>query len=287
MCSIIVLNHHFKEFPLVIAANRDELHSRKSEPVQILDQENNIIGGKDKKDGGTWLATNKHSLFVAITNQGPKGKGKESRGTIAINALKCKSLEELLSFMEELDPAKFSPFNVVFGNQKSVFVGHSYILHSMVIREIPQGVNLITSNMEFCGENEQANYMHKKLNHVTDIPWLDYYKQLKLMLANTKYGFKISTRRNDAGKLIGRCTHSSSILAFSEEGLARFKFYDRMTKHTGDGPYHRYKDCIDMWRNPGSNEAQMSEETGDDENEDVSDKPQWRKGPSGYNEYDF
>lgn len=274
MCTVLVINNYHKEFPLIIAANRDELRSRQSEPVQLLNEENLIVGGKDKKKGGTWLAVNKQSLFVAITNQGKDKNVKNaiSRGAIVLEALKCKTIEELLSFVENINPAKFNEFNIIFGNQKSIFVGHSYILHSMIIREIPAGINVITSDMKFTGRSNQAAYAHAKFNNIEDMPWLEYYKKLKLFLANSQYGVKLVSKKNDDGRYTGKCTQSSSILAFNADGLSRYKYYDRMNKSKNkEESYHRYKDYIDIWRNNGSMSnaaSQVSEEQDDDKSDD-------------------
>lgn len=243
MCTIIISNHHYKEFPLVIAANRDEDLSRPSEPVQILANEPHlIIGGKDKLKGGTWLAVNKNSLFIALTNQGTKNKNLESRGALVMDALKCKSLEELLSFIEELNPIKYNNFNLVFGNNKTVYIAHSYLLHSMVIRELPYGIHIINSDMKFTGKNSKIDFIHKKLDSIIDMPWLDYYKVLKKILSNTEFGIKIKANYDS------RCTRSSAILAFSEKELVRYKFHDRDIKRSKKQPLApRYNDYINLF----------------------------------------
>jgi hypothetical protein len=283
MCTIVIVNHHYKGFPLVIAANRDEEVDRPSSDVQILSREPHlIVGGKDDLKGGTWLGVNKQSIFAAITNQGDKDK-LLSRGQLVLDALKCKTLEELLSFVEEINPAKYNKFNLVFGNNKSVYIAYSYLLHSMVIRELPKGIHVVSDDMKFAGETPKGSYVHKKLDIVNpDKPWLDYYKILKKTLANIGSGIKINPTRKE-GKLYGYCTKSSSILAFDEEGLARYKFHDRLEprakkKDRKEGkPYiPRYKDYIDLWRNPdnlpGVSLSSSEENETDDKEEEMSPK---------------
>jgi transport and Golgi organization protein 2 len=273
MCSIIILNHHNKEMPLVIAANRDEDYNRPSIPVQMLSRDPIIMGGKDELKGGTWLAVNEHSLFVAITNQGQKNSDKASRGLIPLRALKCKTLKELLIFVEEFDPTPYNGFNLVFGNQEAVFVAHSYIIHSMVVKEIPKGVSVITNDMRFTGNNPKTNFIHQKANPLAKASWLDAYKQLKKVLANTEYGVKIKPRKSDK-KIHGHCTRSSSILAFTNEGLARFKFYDRTAtrpaKKEGEPYVPRYRDYIDLWREAGGLGKSETNEEHDESEEDES-----------------
>jgi len=275
MCTVIIANHHHKEFPLVIAANRDEDLHRSSSPVQILTREPHlIIGGKDNVKGGSWLGVNKESIFVAITNQDTKDPKLESRGDIVIEALKRKTVNELLSFVEELNPAKYNKFNLIFGNQKEVYMAHSYILHSMVIREVPHGIHVITNDMKFAGETPKAHYVHQKLDAVTTSPWLSYYKTLKKVLANSDSGVKVRPRKSKEGKLSGYCTRSSSILAFSEEELVRYKFHDRTgykPRKSEDDPFvPRYKDYIDLWRNP-DNKPELNQTISEDDGPDVDE----------------
>src|SRR5271154_5900822 len=228
MCTVIVVNHHHKEFPLVVAANRDEDYNRPSSPVQVLSRDPIIIGGKDEAKGGTWFGVNKHSIFVTGTNQGATNKAiQTSRGLLITEALKCKTLDELLTFIEELNPTKYNKFNIVFGNSKAVFIAHSYLLHSMVIRELPIGVHVISSDMKFTGEDPKTQFVHMKLDQAINTPWLEYYNLLKEVLASSKYGLKIKPRVKESGRLYGHCTRSSSILAFSDSGLERYKFHDR------------------------------------------------------------
>lgn len=294
MCSIIVINHHHKTFPLVIAANRDEDFNRPSYPVQILSKEPHltmggkkephlIMGGKDELKGGTWLAVNNNSLFAAITNQESNHRNPklETRGSIVYNALRCKSIDEMLHFVENLNPSKYNKFNLVFGNNKVVFIAHSYLLHSMVIRELPPGIHTIFSDMRFVGEMPAGQYIHRKLDNIKDMPWLEYYKVLKKVLANAENGVKIKPKKTQEGTIGGHCTRSSSILAFSEEGLIRYKFHDRTAprkkpkeRKEGEPFVPRYKDYIDIWRNPDNpvnSEANVSEEDGDVDEEKAAE----------------
>lgn len=279
MCSIIVVNHKLKEFPLMIAANRDEDYKRPSGPVQVLSQNPLIVGGKDKAKGGTWLAVNEHSLFATITNQGLKDDKLASRGEIPLELLKCKTLDEMVEWVEGLNPSKYNGFNLVFGNNKHIFVAHSYILHSMVISELPEGISVITSDMKFNGQSDKAAFIHQKLEALfalEDVSWLTVYKKLKKILANVDYKIKLKPRKKD-GKLYGHCTRSSSILAFSEEGLVRYKFHDRTAykpRKSEREPYiPRYKDYIDLWRDPTGKTSSASEESEKDDTDDREEKP--------------
>lgn len=271
MCSIIVINQHYKQFPLVIAANHDEALSKKILPPQALSNDPHIFGEKDDRRA-SFLAVNQHSLFAAITSQGPKNLALLSPSLVVLEALKAKMLDEMISLVEELNPAPYNKFNLIFGNSKAVFVAHSYILHSMVIDEMPKGVNLITSDMKFnIQTDDKRAFIHQTLDTHKDTPWPEYYSILKSVLADTESEIKIVPKKNKEGKASGRCTRSSHILAFNDE-LARFKYFERTairpkTKE-GEPKPCKYKDYIDQYRELiGAKKI----ETADEENSDKTE----------------
>src|ERR1700722_14617313 len=266
MSTIIILNHIHKDFPLIIAANRDEDYGRPSGPVQVLTNEPHIIiGGRDEVKGGTWLGVNKASLFAAITNQGVKDNTKEtSRGQIVLDVLKCASLEEMITYVEGINPDLFNGFNLVFGNNERGYVAYSYILPStMVISELPRGVNIVSSDMISNRPNDRKSFIHQKLAALP-VDWLKAYKTLKKLLSNSDYEIKLKPKKRN-GKLQGYCTKSSSILAFDGNGLARYKFHDRIVykprKDELEPWVPRYKDYVDLMRDGKATGGSYSEET--------------------------
>jgi hypothetical protein len=247
MSTIIISNQHYKKFPLVIAANHDDANNRKLTSVRVLSD--GIIGSSDDNDD-TYLATNNNSLFAAITRQGEQNQKKISIGKIITEALKAKSLDELLSFVEDIDPSKYNRFNIIFGNQKKVFIAHSYLLHSMVVRDVSVGISVVSNNIKFVGEDKKATLVHTILDgHIGD-EWPEYYKRIKNTLSTE--GIRIKKKKKDIVNDI--YTKSSTVLAFSDEGLARYKFYNRTiimpVKKEGDSFLSKYVDYIDLWKDP-------------------------------------
>lgn len=75
---------------LTVAANRDEALARPSAPPAEI--EAGIVAGRDLEAGGTWLGLNRHGLFVAVTNRNhpARSRGMISRGSLALEALRCR-----------------------------------------------------------------------------------------------------------------------------------------------------------------------------------------------------
>lgn len=69
MCSLIVLRGLSLEYPILVAANRDESTSRKSAPPGLFEgMRRRILSPRDRVAGGTWLAVNDLGHFAGLTN---------------------------------------------------------------------------------------------------------------------------------------------------------------------------------------------------------------------------
>ncbi|HEV2105058.1 MAG TPA: NRDE family protein, partial [Candidatus Eisenbacteria bacterium] len=56
MCTLILGRDVRGADTVVIAANRDEAPDRPSEPPRVLHGSPRVVGGRDARAGGTWLA---------------------------------------------------------------------------------------------------------------------------------------------------------------------------------------------------------------------------------------
>ena len=93
MCVLTLLVGRFPEYPLIVAANRDESYARNAFPPREL--EPGIVGGQDGQSGGTWLGINKFGMFCAVTNRETPVTTPEglSRGLLTLEALRCQKLK--------------------------------------------------------------------------------------------------------------------------------------------------------------------------------------------------
>jgi len=68
MCLILFSYRHHPEFPLILAANRDEFHSRPTAPLGFWEDAPEILAGRDLKGGGAWMGVSRSGRFAALTN---------------------------------------------------------------------------------------------------------------------------------------------------------------------------------------------------------------------------
>jgi uncharacterized protein with NRDE domain len=84
MCLVLVALRSHAEYPLIVAANRDEFYDRPTDPADFWPDAPTVLGGRDLKAGGTWLGLDTRGRLAAVTNyrQGTReNAAPRSRGT--------------------------------------------------------------------------------------------------------------------------------------------------------------------------------------------------------------
>ena len=102
MCLIVVAINESPEFPLVIAANRDEAYERPSLRAHRWVDAPQVIGGRDVTHGGSWLAISCDGRFAAVTNLRGAMTKEKSRGLLVrdfvLNGAPVSSPEQYAGF---------------------------------------------------------------------------------------------------------------------------------------------------------------------------------------------
>ncbi|MBX7056447.1 MAG: NRDE family protein [Leptospirales bacterium] len=118
MCLIFVSHDPEGPWPLVVAANRDEFFARPALAADFWTSDPGILGGRDLKEGGGWLALRRDGRFACVTNyRDPQlhKDGRKSRGAIVANLLRSKdSLSSLLSALRA-ERREYNAFNLLAG----------------------------------------------------------------------------------------------------------------------------------------------------------------------------
>lgn len=127
MCTVIIGYKLFPRHPLVIAANRDELLDRASEPPS-----EGTLGGirtiapRDLQRGGTWIRVNERGVFAAVTNRHDVASvgGQRSRGELVNRALAMgEDAGTAALYASRKDDARsFNGYNLVIGGPDGLCV---------------------------------------------------------------------------------------------------------------------------------------------------------------------
>lgn len=124
MCLIALAWQAHPDYPLVVAANRDEFHARATAPARFWPEAPAVLAGRDLAAGGTWMGVTRGGRFAALTNVREPGRaqGSRSRGLLVS--------EYLLSGASPLDYATavmaagddYSGFNLLVGDGAALVV---------------------------------------------------------------------------------------------------------------------------------------------------------------------
>lgn len=127
MCTIVALRNVSREFPLVIAANRDEFYRRDASPPGVLLEHPRVVGGRDRARGGTWMGVTASGFFVGVTNQRtwrPADVSLRSRGEVVLACLRDGDVDAVAARLRALDAAAYNPFNLMYGDAGALRVAY-------------------------------------------------------------------------------------------------------------------------------------------------------------------
>lgn len=147
MCTLVALRRPDADWPLLIAANRDELRSRPSlPPGRHWPDRGHVRGGLDLQAGGTWLGVNDDGLVAAVLNRrgtlGPE-LGKRSRGELVLEALDHAEAYHAAEALRGLDPDAYRPFNLVVADAMDAFWVRHAGTGRITVEGVPEGVHVI------------------------------------------------------------------------------------------------------------------------------------------------
>ena len=125
MCTLILLRRPGHEWPLLLAANRDEMIGRPwRPPARHWPDRPEVMAGLDELAGGSWLGLNDHGVVAGILNRfgtlGP-APGQRSRGELVLEALDRADARDAATALAALDPRAYRPFNLIIADDRDAF----------------------------------------------------------------------------------------------------------------------------------------------------------------------
>jgi hypothetical protein len=125
MCTVVILRRPDTAWPLLLAANRDEVLSRPwRAPGRHWPDRAEVVAGMDELAGGSWLGINDHGVVAAVLNRvgtlGP-AEGKRSRGELVLEALDHAAARAAASALCDLNPDAYRPFNMIVADAREAY----------------------------------------------------------------------------------------------------------------------------------------------------------------------
>lgn len=124
MCLIVFAWRAHPRYDLVLAANRDEFHSRPTEAAHAWPAAPSVFAGRDAQAGGTWCGVGSHGRFAAVTNHRemtPAAAGERSRGHLVSDYLAGDWRAR--DYCEAIygDRNAYGGFNLLVGDREDLF----------------------------------------------------------------------------------------------------------------------------------------------------------------------
>jgi uncharacterized protein with NRDE domain len=188
MCTIVVLCGIHPDFPVVVAANRDEFYARATAGPEVVEAEPRIVAGRDLEHGGSWLGACATGMFVGLTNQRTfesPDPALRSRGEVVLEALRQGSLDGARRYVASLDCRKYNSFNLIYGDASAVEVAYARSDTACPeIEPLPGGVTVLTNDRLGSPDFPKALRAAELARAVTGSRWADWLEALGGLLAD-------------------------------------------------------------------------------------------------------
>ncbi|MFO1023765.1 MAG: NRDE family protein [Acetobacteraceae bacterium] len=149
MCTVIVLLRPNHRYPLMLAANRDEHRKRPWDPPgRHWPDQPDVVAGRDRTAGGTWMGINRAGVVAAILNRaGTLGPilGKRSRGELPLLALRHATAWEAAEAVTRVDAGAWRDFNMVVADRTGAIFVRGLGEGRPTAVALPDGVSMVTA----------------------------------------------------------------------------------------------------------------------------------------------
>ena len=231
MCALIILRQPNHDWPLIIAANRDEKKDRPSQPPgRHWPDRGYVTAAQDLLAGGSWLGVNDYGLVAGILN----GSGAlrpepnlRSRGELTLEALDHAEAKAVAKAFLELNPYAYRPFNLFVGDAINAFCISSQDESGklgMRLAKIPMGVSMLTEKgLNDTSSPRVRHYLPSFIEAPSPEPSKNTWSAWKELLAAKE--FEDGARPTDAMTIPaddGFGTVSSSLIALPSAHFSHF-----------------------------------------------------------------
>jgi len=147
MCLILVAWRSHPDFPLVVAANRDEFFIRRTASADFWPEQPQVLAGRDLESGGTWMGVTRNARFAALTNYRAPASviaDAPSRGKLVADFL--VGMDSIDAYLDPIAPQahRYNGFNLLLGD------GRQLVWFSNVSNErrvLPPGIYGVSNHL--------------------------------------------------------------------------------------------------------------------------------------------
>lgn len=149
MCTLVILRRPQSRWPVLVAANRDEMAGRPWKPPgRHWPDRPEVVAGQDELAGGSWLGINHMGVTAAILNRvgtlGPQA-GKRSRGELVLEALDHNDAVDAAEALAHLDGRAYRPFNMIVADNRDAYWVRADGSPKVQVMPMAEGLHIITA----------------------------------------------------------------------------------------------------------------------------------------------
>ena len=152
MCLILLAYRSHPDYPIILAANRDEYYTRPTLPAAFWPDASKVLAGRDLLGGGTWLGITKGGRVSAVTNFRETVAHKQnapSRGLLVSNFLRGQDAPADYLQQVARNADQYNGFNLIVGEIDQIYY---YSNRADKIQKLSPGIYGLS-------------------NHLLDMPW--------------------------------------------------------------------------------------------------------------------
>jgi uncharacterized protein with NRDE domain len=186
---MLILDRVSRRFPVVIAANRDELYARPALPPRRL-ADIDAVAGLDGERGGTWAGATARGFFAGVTNQrtgGPPDPTRRSRGDVVVECLRRGESAAVHDYLRGLDLVRYNPFNLIFGDARGLECAYARD-GELRFEAVPPGVSVLPNDVlespRFAAKVARAHALLGDPSELADLEWPALHERLVNTLAD-------------------------------------------------------------------------------------------------------
>lgn len=156
MCLILIAWKSHPQYPVIVAANRDEYYDRPSVAAHFWKEAPSVLAGRDLRQGGSWLGIDRDGRFAGITNfrggETPCPQ-KRSRGELVAGFLISEQPAAQYSAAVAEKRAHYNPFNLITGDSEGLYYCDNTTAEA---QPLPPGVYALGNNRLHSGGAKEA-----------------------------------------------------------------------------------------------------------------------------------
>lgn len=168
MCLLAMAYCVHSNYPLIVAANRDEFFQRPSAAADFWSDHSDVLAGRDLQQGGTWMGVTRTGRFAALTNvRDPRAMRPTARSRGLIVAQFLLGNDAANRYLEELRPHAddYNGFNLLAGDADSLYFFNSRAERAEPLRPGIYGLSNHTLDTPWPKVTRAKASLEKALNH--------------------------------------------------------------------------------------------------------------------------